>query len=129
MAPLTTDEGDRTVSATSAETRHLAVPFQNEYLAAGLLDPDVPDAPEEMICTVPDLISILGQDGEALGSQELRYGLRVKVIAMPAHPLWTSTEEGLRVGGPEFFQLGCKWTSIGEYKLPRSVIEEFGQPS
>lgn len=56
------------------------------------------------MCTVPDLISILGQDGEAIGSQDLRYGLRVNVIALPAHPLW-NTERGLRVGGPEGFGL------------------------
>lgn len=124
MAPLAADEVDDLDRTTSKDDRHLVVPFQNEYLAAGLVQPDHSDV-EEMICTAPDLISILGQDGEALGSQELRYGLRVKVIAMPAHPLWTSTEEGLRVGGPEFFQLGCAWKSIGEYKLPRSVIEEF----
>ena len=42
-----------------------------------------------VICTVPDMISILGDDGEAIGSQELRYGLKVTVIGMPEHPLWT----------------------------------------
>ena len=78
-----------------------------------------------MLCTVPDLISILGRDGEAIGSPELRYGLRRQVIAMPAHPLWTGTEPGVRVGGPEIFGLGVDFTSIGEYKLPSSVIDEF----
>ena len=125
MAPLSTDEGESTSKMEFVEERHLIVPFQNEYLAAGLIDPDDPNRPEEMICTVPDLISILGQDGEALGSPELRYGLRVKVIGMPAHPLWSSTPNALRVGGPEFFKLGVPWTKIGEYRLPRSVIEEF----
>ena len=71
------------------------------------------------------MISILGQDGEALGSPELRYGLKVKVIGMPAHPLWTGTEKGLKAGGPEFFGFNMKWESVGEYKMPRSVVEEF----
>ena len=125
MAPLAVDEMVGSGKVES-ERRNLIIPFQNEYLAAGLLDSDDPQKKEQMLCTAPDLISILGQDGEALGSADLRYGLRCKVIAMPAHPIWTQTELGVRVGGPEFFQLGVPFTSIGEYKLPRSVIDEFG---
>jgi DUF917 family protein len=68
---------------------------------------------------------MLGEDGEAIGSQELRYGLKVVVIVMPAHPLWTSDGKGLKVGGPEYFGLDMKWVSIGKYEKPRSVIEEF----
>jgi hypothetical protein len=34
------------------------------------------------ICTVPDLISILGEDRDVIGCVELRYGLRVIVICM-----------------------------------------------
>jgi DUF917 family protein len=107
------------------------IPFQNEYLYAAYIDPSTSNSStpykekEDIICTVPDLISILGQDGEALGSPELRYGLKVKVIGMPAHPLWTGTEKGLKAGGPEFFGFNMKWKSVGEYKMPRSVVEEF----
>ena len=126
LAPLAAEECDNTAKQALIESRHLVVPFQNEYLAAGLVDTGDFSASQEMLCTVPDLISILGQDGEALGSPELRYGLRVKVIGMPAHPLWSSSAEALRVGGPEFFQLGVPWTKIGEYSLPKSVIEEYG---
>ena len=79
----------------------------------------------EVICTVPHLISVLGEDSEAVSSQELRYGLKVTVIGMPANPLWTGDDRGLKVGGPEYFWLDMKWTSIGEYEKPRSVIEEF----
>ena len=100
------------------------VPFQNEYLYAAYVE-DMHAGAEDVICTVPDLISILGQDGEAIGSPELRYGLKVRVIGMPAHPLWTGTEQGLRIGGPEFFGLPMEWRSVGEYKVPRSVITEF----
>ncbi|KAG0647259.1 Acetophenone carboxylase 70 kDa subunit [Hyphodiscus hymeniophilus] len=129
IAPTPDDELDSTASATR-ETRNLMIPFQNEYLYAAYVDPSSSgsnegEEEEDVICTVPDLISILGQDGEALGSPELRYGLKVKVIGMPAHPLWTGTEEGLKVGGPEFFGFDMKWQSVGEYKMPRSVIEEY----
>lgn len=55
------------------------------------------------MCTVPDLISVLDQDGSALETHELRYGLLVQVIAMPAHPLW-KTEQGMKAGGPDAFK-------------------------
>ena len=138
IAPLSADEEDDINSfslgsyrAEVQEKRYLAVPFQNEYLSAGFISAEnfhsnpATLEEEEIICTVPDLISILGSDGEALGSPELRYGLKVKVIGMPAHPLWTGSPEALRVGGPEFFELKTEWKSLGEYKKPRSVIEEF----
>ncbi|KPI35589.1 uncharacterized protein AB675_4770 [Cyphellophora attinorum] len=125
IEPLSADEQEEETSA--AETRNLVVPFQNEYLAARLVSPGQTDEQGEILCTVPDLISMVGSDGEAIGSPELRYGLRVKVIGMPASPIWTETERGLQVGGPEFFQLGCAYKSIGKYQKPRSVIEEYGK--
>lgn len=130
LAPLSADERETDVPPEIAnETRSLIVPFQNEFLYAAYADSNSPDdmSKQEVICTVPDLISILGQDGEAIGSQELRYGLKVNVIAMAAHPLWT-TEAGLRVGGPQGFGLDMEWTKLGEYWEPRSVIEEFNRP-
>jgi DUF917 family protein len=124
LAPLSDNEKDSVLSITSTtDTRHLLVPFQNEYLYAAYTDSDG-IVETEIIATVPDLISILGQDGEAIGSQDLRYGLQVNVIGMPAHPLWTG-ENGLTVGGPEYFKLGMEWKSVGKYERPRSVIEEF----
>lgn len=133
LAPLSGDELEQPSSSSSSsvgESRHLIIPFQNEYLyAAHLHDSNKSDpldtSNQEIICTVPDLISILGQDGEAICSQELRYGLRVRVLGMPAHPLWTGDERGLKVGGPRAFGLDMEWTSIGEYETPRSVVDDF----
>lgn len=125
IGPNPTEEAHH---ATKSSSRNLVIPFQNEYLCAAYIS-DVPNESEDVICTVPDLISILGEDGHAIGSQDLRYGLRVHVIGMPAHPLWTGSEEGLRVGGPEFFGLQMKWKSIGLYQAPRSVIDEFNVSS
>lgn len=123
IAPLRDDEKEPS-RPYSEETRHLVVPFQNEFLYAGYSSPDNPDRELDVICTVPDLISILGADGEAIGSPELRYGLNVSVIAMAAHPLWTG-KQGLRVGGPEGFGMEMAWKSLGGYQKPRSVVEEF----
>lgn len=125
ICPLSADEKkDPSSLGTIDEYRNLVVPFQNEYLYAAYIDQDDQTEKEDIICTVPDLISILDSYGVALGSQELRYGLHVKVIGMPSHPLWT-TERGLRVGGPKGFGLDMEWTSLGPYQEPRSVIEEF----
>lgn len=130
LAPLTDDEKESPDSGISeiseAANRYLVIPFQNEFLYAAFTDAAGKDE-SEVICTVPDLISILGQDGDAVGSQDLRYGLKVTVIGMPAHPLWTSDERGLKTGGPEYFGLDMKWKSIGEYQKPRSVIADFNQ--
>ncbi|KAB5523996.1 putative hydantoinase/oxoprolinase, partial [Coniochaeta sp. 2T2.1] len=127
LAPLEGDEQDdsqQIPSPATTEKRHMFIPFQNEYLYAVWADASGKET-DDLVCTVPELISILGQDGEAIGSQELRYGLRVTVIGMPAHPLW-KTEKGLAVGGPAGFGLDIPFKGVGEYSASRSVIEEFG---
>ncbi|KAK7424518.1 hypothetical protein QQX98_000483 [Neonectria punicea] len=80
------------------ETRDMVLPFQNEYLYAALQD----GKKEEIVCTVPDLISLIGMDGYALGTQDIKYGLRVNVIAFAGHLHWY-TERGLELGGPNDF--------------------------
>lgn len=131
IVPLSNEEQDLDGPTKNPfdDTRCLIIPFQNEFLYAAYADIANPDdsSKHEIICTVPDLISILGQDGEAIGSQDLRYGLRVNVIGMAAHPLWTGDERGLRVGGPEGFGLDMEWKSIGPYQEPPSVIDEFNR--
>ncbi|KAJ0271677.1 hypothetical protein Brms1b_010829 [Colletotrichum noveboracense] len=124
LAPLADEERDSDARGPSNADRHMLIPFQNEYLYAALTDSEGSEKDQEVICTVPDLISILGQDGEAIGSQDLRYGLRVNVIGLPAHPLW-KTEKGMPVGGPKAFGLEMPFVGVGEYTEPRSVIEEF----
>ncbi|MEO1223318.1 MAG: DUF917 domain-containing protein [Pseudomonadota bacterium] len=53
--------------------------------------------------TVPDLLMILELDtAEPITTELLRYGQRVAVLAMPAHPLMKSPE-ALKVVGPEAF--------------------------
>ncbi|KAH7027207.1 uncharacterized protein B0I36DRAFT_247777 [Microdochium trichocladiopsis] len=111
--------------------RHMVIPFQNEYLYASLVPPSSADtmAPDagEIVCTVPDLISILDQDGEAIGSQDLRYGLRVNVIGLPAHPLW-KTEPAMAVGGPKGFGLDhVDFVGVGDYTPPKSVLQQYGR--
>jgi DUF917 family protein len=90
LKPISADEkehGDNDV--VSDEMREMRLPFQNEYLYAELIQPGQPaDVRGRILCTVPDLISLIGTDGYALGTQDLRYGVRVSVVAFTAHPHW-----------------------------------------
>lgn len=74
---------------------YLEIEFQNENLIARQRG--------QIVCTVPDLISVLNlEDGEPVGTEALRYGLRVAVIGMPA-PKELKTEAALDVVGPGAF--------------------------
>jgi uncharacterized protein len=71
------------------------VDFQNEYLVGrrdGLATVMVPD----IICLMDS------ETGEAVGTETLRYGQRIRVIALPAPPV-LSTPEGLALVGPRAF--------------------------
>ncbi|KAK9776187.1 putative Hydantoinase A/oxoprolinase domain-containing protein [Seiridium cardinale] len=117
---------DETAGDDQISDKHLIVPFQNEYLYCALVDPNDSDKSQEIVCTVPDLISILGQDGEGIGSQDLRYGLHVNIIAIPPHRLW-KTDVGIKVGGPGGFGLEIPYVGIAEdFPEAKSVIKEFG---
>lgn len=79
----------------SHEGSSLQIDFQNEFSAA-FLD-------GRRIACVPDLISVVdAESGEAIGTEVLRYGQRVAVMALPADPIMTSPE-GLAAVGPRAF--------------------------
>ena len=77
--------------------RSVTVTVQNEYLAAA--------EDGQFLATTPDLICIVDSEtGRSIGSEEIRYGLRVAVLSAPAHP-FLKTEMALRSVGPEAFGL------------------------
>lgn len=79
----------------------------------------------QVLATVPDLIFLLDvSTGEAIGVQEYRYGVKVVVVIMAPHPVWTS-KRGLEVAGPSAFKLPYEFSSNLEYHKPRSVIDEY----
>ncbi|KAK2612619.1 hypothetical protein QQS21_001391 [Conoideocrella luteorostrata] len=126
LAPFTDDEREAESNFSAQNERHMIIPFQNEFLYAALCDETGSEESQEIVATVPDLIFVLGHDGEAIGSQDLRFGLRVNVIVLPSSPLW-KTDKGMAVGGPAGF--GLKMTPVDcgiPFTDPRSVIEEFG---
>lgn len=66
------------------------------------------------------------QNGEALGTQEYRYGLPVVVLGITASEKWTSTPRGLEIGGPKGFGFDeLEYKPLGTFSKPRSVIDEF----
>ena len=101
-------------------------PFKNENIAALRLSDD---NSEEVIAAVPDLISVIdAQNGEAIGTPEYRYGLLVVVLGITASEKWTSTQRGVDIGGPKGFGMDeIKYTPLGKFVKPRSVIDEFSE--
>ncbi len=81
--------------AFNAPQETMEIVFQNENLIAW--------SDGKVICTVPDLISIIDlESGEPIGTELVRYGLRVAVLGMPA-PRELKTPAALNVIGPEAF--------------------------
>ncbi|KAH8172487.1 hydantoinase/oxoprolinase domain-containing protein [Sarocladium implicatum] len=123
---LSDDEMEQTIEGSSEGPEEawssVKVPFMNENLAVCATSAD---GEERILATVPDLISILDvSTGEAIGTQEYRYGIKVVVIVMAPHPVWT-TERGLKIAGPAAFELKHEYKSSLKYSKPRGVIEEF----
>lgn len=90
--------------------RAFRVDFQNEY-TVGWLD-------EEVRITVPDLICVMDTTtGEAIGTEALRYGQRVRVVALPAPALQT-TPRGLGHVGPRAFGYDLDFRSVFAAEQP-----------
>ena len=69
--------------------------YQNENLIAYLND--------QIVTTTPDIIIPLdSENGTAITSESLAYGLRVSVVALPSPKIWT-TPQGLNLVGPRYF--------------------------
>ena len=84
--------------------RRFELAFQNEF-AVGWLD-GVPRV------TTPDLICVMDSvSGDAIGTETLRYGQRVSVVALPAPPILL-TPKGLEHVGPRAFGYDLEFTSV-----------------
>ncbi|TDV48867.1 DUF917 domain-containing protein [Actinophytocola oryzae] len=66
----------------------------------------------ELRATVPDIITVFDvHSGEPVPVRELRYGLRVVVLALPCPPLWL-TPDALRLVGPRAFGLAIDYVPL-----------------
>lgn len=88
--------GEAVLAGTDADRgRSARLVFQNENL--------ILFAANDPIVTVPDLITLLDYDtGAPLTTEVLRYGWRVRVLAIPCHGRWRRPE-ALAVVGPRAF--------------------------
>ncbi|QSO51284.1 DUF917 domain-containing protein [Alicyclobacillus curvatus] len=95
--------GSATIEGVGAyKGSELTISFQNENLVA-LLD-------GSPVATVPDLITVMDyENAKPLTTEVLRYGVRVKVLAIPCHDKWR-TSGALRVAGPKAFGYDFEYT-------------------
>jgi hypothetical protein len=95
------------------EGREVAIDFQNEHLIAR----EAGSGPLEggrVLASVPDLVCIVAaDDAEPIGTELLRYGYRVAVLALPAHPL-LRTPEALAVVGPRAFGYDVEYVPLAD---------------
>jgi len=86
------------------------VAFQNEY-AVGWRD-------GRALVTTPDLICLLDSvSGEAIGTESLRYGQRVSVIALPAQAI-LRTPKGVAQVGPRAFGYDMDYVTVFNDAVP-----------
>lgn len=100
------------------------IPFKNENIVVSRVEKD---GTETALCSVPDLITLVDTDGNAVGTQDYRYGLIVYVMAFAPAPQWT-TLEGIEIGGPKGFAEDfhhIEYKPIGEFVPIIPVSEEF----
>ncbi|RJL35510.1 DUF917 domain-containing protein [Bailinhaonella thermotolerans] len=78
----------------------------------------------EPVAAVPDVIALLDtRTGEIVPADEVRYGLRVRVLRVPCDPVW-HTPAGLRLAGPAAFGL----TGLPEPVAARRTAGDGGSP-
>lgn len=84
--------------------RQVTVQFQNENLV--VLEGS------EVLVSVPDLITVIDTErGEPITTENLRYGFRVTILAIPCDPKWR-TEAGLALAGPDHWGYDVKFVPV-----------------
>lgn len=104
----------------------IVVEFQNENLIArAASSSSSSEAGGRVLACVPDLICLLETgSGAAVATEELRYGLLVSVVVLPAHPL-LCTPEALQVVGPAAFGYeGVAYQPVGKYPVQMLSVHD-----
>jgi uncharacterized protein len=92
----------------------LEIAFQNEWVVAWRAD----SSTRAPLAMSPDLICVLDTvSGEACGTETIRYGRRVTVVALPAPPVFL-TAKGLEHVGPRAFGYDLDFHSVFEAPPP-----------
>jgi DUF917 family protein len=86
--------------------RQVTIQFQNENLV-------VLEGSEALV-SVPDLITVIDTErGEPITTENLRYGFRVTVLAIPCDEKWR-TPAGLALAGPDHWGYDVKYVPVEE---------------
>lgn len=116
------DKGDVLVEGSGEYSGvSFLVCFQNENLVAkerkivqGVLQ-------EKIVAMTPDIITITDADkGHPVPTEEVRYGLRVAVIALPS-PTALRSPQALSVIGPRAFNYDVDFVPIADYVPPTPI--------
>lgn len=102
----------------------IQIPFKNENIVVLKLEEN---GEKTLLSSVPDLITLVDIDGNAVGTQDYRYGLIVYVMVFAPAKQWT-TPDAIRVGGPKGFGKEFhhyEYQPIGEFIPVVPVAEEF----
>lgn len=117
-------KGNVTVEGQGKQNRNdVVIEFQNEFIIAK-------SSYNKVLATVPDLITIVNTDtGEPIATSDIRYGLNVSVLVLPAMPMLT-TPKALEFCGPQGFQIdGVNYERICDFDdiipIPRFVQKCF----
>ncbi|WP_298852626.1 DUF917 domain-containing protein [uncultured Ruegeria sp.] len=93
--------------------RNVKIDIQNEFIFAREND--------EPLVMVPDLICIVdSKTGKPIQTEELRYGLRISVLCLPA-PRYLRSDAALDVMGPRAFGYDCEFVPMDEPYDPAPV--------
>mmetsp|Transcript_30913 Transcript_30913/g.64103 ORF Transcript_30913/g.64103 Transcript_30913/m.64103 type:complete len:286 (+) Transcript_30913:2-859(+) len=96
--------GSVEVRSEAGEKERVRVQFQNEYLRCTRVPAVAATRREDILAEVPDLVCILdAENGAPIATEEVKYGLRVLVVTLPAHPR-LRTPQALEVVGPVGFK-------------------------
>jgi DUF917 family protein len=97
--------GSATIEGTGADAgRLLRMEFQNEN--AVLIEDG------QVLASVPDIITAVDvHTARPIVTEQLRYGHRVSIVALPCDPVWRS-EEALAVAGPRAFSYDIDYVPV-----------------
>lgn len=96
------------------EEGEIVVKFQNENLVA--------QRGENILVSTPDLIIPVDlEEGTAIPCDQLQYGLRVALLALPSPSIWT-TKQGLELVGPEAFDYSHTYHPITQRLSCQSIL-------
>lgn len=95
--------GEVVIENTGESASSLVIDFQNEYIVARENRHQNGRRNNQILVSTPDLICVLDSvSGDGIGTETLRFGQRVSVVALPA-PSVFQTEAGLAAVGPRAF--------------------------